>query len=434
MVAAFFCGVVICSRAQSGDENQTPPDRPAPEARSIEDLNYLGGAAALPLFSDSIIDVHSRFRQQMYRKGLALRVMAGPQYTQNMLDAPVAADEQVYVGQRAFAGAMEHLIFTADLRQLGLKHAQFYGSGVWNWVSWRPAGPKVLGIWDLLLYKEFGNDRVEVKAGYVSNNLEFVGLMVGGSTASGAQGVYAVLPYELGMSYFPMATPSLNVRVNGPGRWYVKGAGQRSLDAEGGPASEARNHTGFRFAPKGDKLLTVEEIGWNRPASTTQHEAWFRAGYIRNATPYTNFRNGRKEGGNDGAFVLMDYQLRQPEARVPAHGLYVGASAMRAASRFTPYDRYYEARIYQMGPFRSRPADMVSVVASYTGHSRYLTNSLVEQGKTMWRNGASLTGSYTLHVARGQIASIGLSYIRGAAITPRVDNALTFATSYTVFF
>ena len=406
----------------------------APETRSIEDLNFRGADAVMPPFAESVIDVNSAYRRKLASKGVALRLIQQLQYAQNTLKAPVAADEQVYVGQRAFAGAMEHLIFTADLRQLGLKHAQFYGSGVWNWVSWRPAGPKVLGIWDLLLYKEFGNDRVEVKAGYVSNNLEFVGLMVGGSTASGAQGVYAVLPYELGMSYFPMATPSLNVRVNGPGRWYVKGAGQRSLDAEGGPASEARNHTGFRFAPKGDKLLTVEEIGWNRPASTTQHEAWFRAGYIRNATPYTNFRNGRKEGGNDGAFVLMDYQLRQPEARVPAHGLYVGASAMRAASRFTPYDRYYEARIYQMGPFRSRPADMVSVVASYTGHSRYLTNSLVEQGKTMWRNGASLTGSYTLHVARGQIASIGLSYIRGAAITPRVDDALTFATSYTVFF
>jgi len=420
--------------AQSATDGPAKPAVRAAGATSIEDLNFRGGDAVMPPFAESVIDVNSAYRRGLASKGVALRLIQQLQYAQNTLDAPVAADEQVYVGQRQFAGDMYHLILTADLRQLGLKHAQFYGSGVWNWVSWRPAGPKVLDIWDLLVYKEFGKDRVEAKAGYVSNSLEFVGLMVGGSTASGAQGVYAVLPYELGMSYFPMATPSLNVKVNGPGRWYVKGAGQRSLDAAGGPASEARNHTGFRFAPKGDKLFTVEEAGWNRPASATVHEAWFRAGYMRNSTPYTNFRNSKKESGNDGSFVLADCQLTQPDTAAPAQGWYVGASAMRAASRFTAFDRYYEARAYDMAPFRSRPADMISVVASYTGHSKYLTDSLVAAGKTVWRDGASLTGSYTLHVRRGQIASIGLSYIRGAAITPRVDNALTFATSYTVFF
>ena len=97
-------------------------------------------------------------------------------------------------------------ILTWDLRQAGLKHAQLDLSGVWQWVSWEPAGPKAFGLWTLYLYKEFGPDRVEVKAGYNSNDIEFVGMQVGGSTASGVQGVYAVLPYEVGIgssSHYP---------------------------------------------------------------------------------------------------------------------------------------------------------------------------------------------------------------------------------------
>lgn len=356
------------------------------------------------------------------------------QYAENVLRAPAPADNQVYVGERQFEGALEHLLFTADLRQLHLQHAQFYGSGVWNWVSWNPAGPKTFSVWDLYFYKAFGKDRVEIKAGYISNNLEFVGLLVGGSTASGAQGVYAILPYEVGTSYFPLTAPSFNLRIRGPRNTYLKAGAQRSLDAAGGPATVARNRTGFRFDPKGDKLLQIDEVGYNRAASATAREAWFRAGYMRNSTDFVNLRNGKKESGNDHAFFLMDYQLRMPDPLQPNHGLYLGGSAMTAASRFNAYDRYYEARLYQKAPFRSRPADMASIVASYTGHSKYFTDSLAAAGKTVWRNSASFTGSYSFHAARGQFLGIGLGYIHGPAITPRVADALTFTTSYSVLF
>jgi hypothetical protein len=59
-------------------------------------LNYLGGDASMPPSSDSVIDVDSKFREAMLRKGMALRVIAQGHY------APAGANEQVYVGQRAF--------------------------------------------------------------------------------------------------------------------------------------------------------------------------------------------------------------------------------------------------------------------------------------------------------------------------------------------
>ena len=99
----------------------------------------------------------------------------------------------------------------------------------------------------LYLFKRWGDRRVEMKAGYIGNDLEFVGLQVGGSTSTGAQGVYAVLPNEVGLSYFPLTAPSLNFRVRGPGiatsrrprsgAWMPRAASPRSTAIR--PASDS---------------------------------------------------------------------------------------------------------------------------------------------------------------------------------------------------
>jgi len=420
--------------AQTTTDLPPNPEAPPASETSLEDLNFRGGDAAMPPFADSVVDVNSGFRRALLSKGMALRLISQNQYAQNVLRAPAAADQQVFVGDRPFGAALAHLILTSDLRQLGLHHAQLHVSGVWNWASWEPAGPKAFELWSLNLYKEFGRDRVEMKVGYNSNELEFVGMQVGGSTASGVQGVYAVLPYEVGMAFFPLTAPQLNVLVHGPAHTYVKSGLQRSLDPGGGPATEARNHSGLRFDPKGDKMLLLDEAGYRRASSATGGETWFRAGYLHNSTLYTDVANGKMEPGNHAAFALMDYQLRKPDPLKPWQGLYIGGSAMIAASKFNPYDRYFEARLYQMAPFRKRPGDVASILSTYTEHSKYFTDALVAKGNTVWRNSASVTGSYNVHLAPGNYLSAGLSYIHGPAITPRVDDTLTFAASYSVFF
>jgi porin len=304
----------------------------------------------------------------------------------------------------------------------------------WNWASWNPAGPKSLGLWALYFYKEWGHDRLELKAGYIANNMNFVGLFVGGSTATGAQGVYAVLPYEAGMSYFPMTAPSFNVRLNGPGHTYIKSAAQRSFDPRGGPTEVARNHTGFRFKPHGDKLVLINEVGYQRTAGKDSHDAWLRAGSINNTTPYTNLKTGQSDSGNYCAYALMDYQVFQTSVEHPKHGLYAGGSFMAVPEDLNAYARYYEARLYQEAPFRSRPDDVLSAVASRTRYSRIFTDNLVSSGKSVWRAGTTLTGSYSLHAAPGNYVSLGLSYVAGPAITARVSNALNFIANWSVFF
>lgn len=424
--------------AQQADGTEAAAVPPQAEIRSAvrspEELNYVGGDTTMPPMADSAVAADNAYHKALWDKGVALRVIAQAVYTQNALSAPVAADEQVYVGERPFEIGMVQPILSADLRQLHLKQAQVYISGDFDWVSWRPAGPKTFQLWDLYFYRVFGADRVQVKAGYVSMNLDFIGLFVGGSTAAGGQGVYAVLPYEAGMSYFPLTSPGATLRLKSMHDTYIKFGVQRSLDPNGGPAEVARNQTGFRFIPHGDKALFLQEAGYLRDASKSAHEAWFRAGYLYNTTPYKNVVFGATDSGNHCAFALMDYQFRQSNGEHPNQGLYAGGSYMAVPETLNGYTRYGELRLYDEAPLRARPADLISVVASRTQYSPELVNSLRQQGKTAWRASTTLTASYSLRAAAGSYLNFSAGYLYGPAITPRVPSALNLTASWTVFF
>jgi hypothetical protein len=90
----------------NAQEQKASADLPNPAARSIESLNIPGGDAALPPLSDSAINVDSPFRQALWHHGAALRLINTVRYAQNTLQAPVSADQQVYVGQHQFEGEM----------------------------------------------------------------------------------------------------------------------------------------------------------------------------------------------------------------------------------------------------------------------------------------------------------------------------------------
>ena len=153
-----------------------------------------------------------------------------------------------------------------------------------------------------------------------------------------------------------------------------------------------------------------------------------------NTTAYSNVATGKSESGNYCGYVLMDYQLKQANREHPNQGLYAGGSWMTAPESLDPYARYYEARLYKEAPFQSRPADLVSVVASRTGYSSQYTDKLVAEGKTVWRAGTTLTGSYSFRAVRGNYLNLGLSYVNGPAITPRVPSALKIQVAWTTFF
>ena len=164
----------------------------------------MGAAATMTRISDTLLGTESGFRRALFGKGILIRANVLPRFSVNLLDGPVPANQQVYIGQRPTWITGLNPILTADLRQLGLSNAQLHIGAAWRWTTWDPAGPKTIALSTLYLFKMWRDHLIEMKAGYITNDTEFVGMQVGGSLATGAQGVYAVLPYQVGMSYLPL--------------------------------------------------------------------------------------------------------------------------------------------------------------------------------------------------------------------------------------
>jgi porin len=397
-------------------------------------LNLIGSEVRMPAFEDTIIGTNNGFRRAMLRRGMAVRVNSAPTSSVNLLDPPVPADQQAYIGQRPYGKGTLSPILTMDLKALHLRSAQLYIGASMIWTTWEKSGPPAAALNALYLYKSFGEGRVEMKVGYMMNALEFVGFHVGGSMSTSSQGVYAVLPYNAGLSYAPLGTPSFNLKWNAPANFYLKGALQRSTDPKGGLATIRRNETGLRFMPEGEKLVTILEGGIDRPATKSVVEMWVRLGLIRNTSQYTNSLTGGTSSGNYCAYLLADRQVTRGFRARPASGLYLGGSAEIAPARMNAYTQYYEARAYLQGPFRSRPSDLVSFITTRSVHSQDTLRNLIAQGKTVWTNTNTVTGSYSLHATRGTYFSGGMTYLQGPAVTPRVPNALVISIGTSLFF
>jgi porin len=403
--------------------------------RTLEDLNLKGGIADNPPFTDSLLGVDSQLRRTLFHHGLLFRMAANSVYVQNTLASPLAADDQHYTRQRQFFGYSLNPVLSADLRQFGLHRAQLNINGQIQQSTWEPAQPYAATVTSIYVYKEFGEDRAELKIGYITSDFQFIGLQVGGQVASGAQGVYAVLPYEVGLSYSPIPAPAITLKYRfSDGGVYIKGGVQRAGQPGSLESALRRDAVGLRFLPHGNKLVLVGEGGRKHAASTGSLASWYRLGYIVNSTPYSSLRTGEPKAGNYCAYVLADQQLWQPQVSLPGRGVFVGGSAMFVPTDLNVYRLYYEARLYYAGPFRRRPGDFASVVASYTAYSQDTIRSLAAAGKTYWRASDSVTGSYTARVARGTYVGLGLSYVNGPSVTPRVPSALTFTAQTSVFF
>jgi porin len=430
-------GLLVTSHALRAAENLDAPQAThsaAQRERTIEDLNLKGAAADNPPFTDTILGVDTALRTGLFRHGLLFRMGGNGAYIQNTLQGPVDADAQTYTGQRPFGSFSANPVLTWDLRQLGLQKTQLSLNGQLQTSSWEPAQTAAATMSNLYVYSEFGADRVETKFGYLTTDFQFIGLQVGGQVASGAQGVYAVLPYEVGLSHSPLPTPAVTLKLRMGAGFYGKGAVQRSAEPGSTEAALHRDAVGLRFLPKGNKLVLVGEVGQKQPAIADTLQHWYRAGYITNSTPYTSLRTGEKKSGNYCAYLLADHQLWQPDEAHPGRGVYAGASAMVVPADLNTYRLYYEARVYHAAPFRSRPNDFASVVASYTAISQDKLRSLAANGQTFWRASDSVTGSYTVHVARGAYMGLGLSYVNGPAVTPKTPSALTFTAQTSLFF
>jgi len=84
--------VIVLAVSGSVAFGQSAP--PATADRSIEDLNFLGGALSSPPFSDTVFGTDADFRQWMFERGTAVRVNVVPRFRANLPDGPASASER----------------------------------------------------------------------------------------------------------------------------------------------------------------------------------------------------------------------------------------------------------------------------------------------------------------------------------------------------
>lgn len=419
---------------QAAEAKPAQPDYEHPGGRDIEDLNMRGTYLKLPPFTETVDGLTNPVRQALAKHGIGYYDIDDNQFIYNVTSPPVPESQQTFLGQRPTWKSSHYPMLTWDLRQLGVRGGQLEVMGTIQKISWNNGGPNFIGFGNISYYQSLLHNHLELKGGYIDNDFEYVGTAIGGQASSGSLGVFASLPFEVGLSYLPMTAPAFNANIHYPHNFYTKLGVQRSFDPKGGVTNGARDKLSLRFKPKGDGLLSIYEGGYQHEADAHTKQMWIRGGFMYNTTHYANAKTGGESTNNYLTYLLADRQLWQTDRAVHYRGLYAGFSAMAVPAQQNAYSQYYEARIYMRAPFARRPADMASIVSSHTTYSPYTKRQAAAAGQQYWNSATSLTGSYTFRLSRGIYFSPGLSYTNGPQITPKSKSSLNVLAQFGIFF
>jgi porin len=142
-------------------------------------------------------------------------------------------------------------------------------------------------------------------------------------------------------------------------------------------------------------------------------------------------------------YFLADRQLWQqaPDSPYTAYrGIYAGVSAMYAPPQNVAYSQYYEGRLYWIGPFDSRPTDLITLTYNHQVISHYIadaTNLGSAFTDVFGRHATNtLIGAYTARLGPGLYFTAGLSYTDNPSFSyfKSEGHALNFVSSlFTAF-
>jgi porin len=275
--------------------------------------------------------------------------------------------------------------------------------------------------------------KISIQIGEYANDVRFVGSQVGGYLATGSLGPQAVIPFEVGLSFAGFGTPAAEIKFNIPGDFYDRAGVQQSVAPGGGNAEVKVNPgVGLKFAPVGTRALFINEFGYEKAASASQEFTWIRVGGIYNTTQFRNFSNGQN-AGNWAVYALWDRQLTSLSKKQSYRGLYVGASVMYAPPEQNLFSQYYEARIYDIGPFDARPGDFASLVIFHETYSREGQEALAPTAFGSNDATSSVIGSYAFHVRPGIYVQPGLGLTTNPSVSHFFNNSFDVYLSLTAY-
>ena len=423
-----------------------------------------GWNIGFPSFGDTFTLDSGGWRSTLASVGIGLIEYNAERFQVNLLDTPRESprfnpffeSSQIYWGQKPSFSNTNVIVLTYDLSRFGVPDGQLQVSGINANATYAGYNPDTQTFNFLAYYQTLFERRLEIKGGLLANQNEFVGQTVGGGyvTTGGPANSIATL---LGMSVSPVSSWSFRVTAHLGEKFYNETAVMRSLVVNGPTGNplfdtDALNPTRLdwnvntsSYSPTaeigapGTGELFVNEFGYKQDPTPTSRYTWLRVGAMYNNSTFHDFSKSVAEGGlipgaigptrdgNAGFYLLGDWQLWQPEPGTAYRGLYGGATIMYARPKTTPITEYYEGRLYAKAPFKSRPKDLVSLVAYYQVNSPYLVdnlNTLNAAGTYGKSETWSVTVAYLARLRAGAYLTLGLNY------TANPSQALYFGPSF----
>ena len=443
ILAVFMAAATVYAQSDSA-KPAAPQSKPEPTPEQLGGI-LKGQILLMPPDSARTFIPFNNFRKELEEKyGIGVYAINQTLFARNTLSPEVPYDKISYPGQDNFYQSSSYLTLAYDMRAFHLKDAQLVLDAGIQKVSWYPGGPETLDFDEASFYKGFFKDNLQLKGGYMSNDEEFIQMRVGGLANNGAAGVLGVLPYNVGLSNKPQQAPSFNVRQNLPNHFYAKVGFQRSYSPMNSVGEQEQDKVGFRFAPgpaydarhgvwtKGDGLLSIMEVDYQKSQYKNPTALWVRAGYMNNRTKYRNYNTNQYDTPNYAYYVAADKQATQPNPANQRHGLFIGGSAMYSPPAVNTYYQYYEARAYYSGPFAKRPGDFFSLVGAHSEYSPDLTRT--KAPGTFSKGSWSLTPTYNYKLYRTAYWVNALGYTQGPVPGAKYRNTLIYNTMLMVFF
>lgn len=463
MINSYFCArtfafavpafalLSVPAHAQSAEQGEVAAQAPSPEQvpstvtalpekdappptnpyKRFDDLSLKGWIMPFPKVADSVLQDAGGVRSALADAGVGIFALSTNRFVYNVAKDGISG-RKVYNGQEpTYNNGLQAVFLTYDLGKIGIDNGQFFivGAAATNGLE-RINGPRTARIANLGYYQTLANGHVELKIGYFDNSNEYVGPAVGGSIAGGSLGPTARIPVQVGFGYAIFGTPAINVRLNADNFLYTKFGIQRSIPPGAGPAEYRENKgLGLRFSVPDAKVLFVDEVGFNRPASPGRMSTWIRGGAIYNTSNFKDFRTGANVD-NWAVYLSGDRQLTQPDRKRPFRGLYAGASFNYAPTKQNLYSQYYEARLYGVGLIESRPFDLASVVATYNRLSSTALRAIAP-GLDTDKDTASVTASYAYRFHSGIYLQPGLGLTYHSTYYPKLPLAVNLNLAVT---
>jgi porin len=433
---------MVAYARESGSDAAAPnaatpnPATPNPvDLTRFDVLNERGWVIPHPSVADTIVDDLGGVRSALADVGIGFFGISSNLFeydlTQANLGKPLTVNGQVGTWNNAY----QYLSFTYDTGRFGLQGGQLIFTGYVIPDSLPQLNiPDVARIGDVSYNQLLAGGKIDLQVGYSNSADYFVGTEVGGSLAAGVLGPQAIIPYEVGLSFPPFATPLVWIKGDLGDGFYDRAGVQRSLPPGGGQVEARINPgVGLKFAPEGTDVLFINELGYQTPPAAGQASTWIRIGGIYNTTKYRSFLSGR-EVQNWALYVLPDRQLTSIDPAQPIRGLYIGGSAMYAPPGQNLFTQYYEFRTYYFGAFDARPTDFASVVVSYEMYSREGREVLAPPPFGAFAQTVTAIGSYAFHVRDGFYVQPGIGWTSHANVSREFNNSFDCYLGLTGFF